>query len=229
MQVRPYHLNEVQRSTLSRLLMVLCLGGNTKQALREIAADGDQSTALHQIMDMIREPIPQQPLWRTFSDDVQDAATLGYMECENIDKHRAHDELDQITDFDEAARYASDPALLAAVYNGDCCVDDFRGCDDPEDRGHPEYQHWHSWGCMKDLGFVTEEEPTERGIEHVLWDDESLLEGPHQVYYRTAGIGGEWLKARDAQFETWPEAKTHADNLRKFYAPQTEYTIRRAL
>lgn len=83
-----------------------------------------------------------------------------------------------------------------------------------------------AWPWLKKYGVATVDSWLELLEE---WQDESVdgLEGPHQVYYRTAGIEGEWIPAREGLFNTFDQAKTHRELLKSHYSPQTEYMIGR--
>ena len=225
MQVRPYRLTELERASVHKLLTTILLGGDLDAMLQSINLE--QSTALHHVMDVTKDPIPETPLWRTLSEEVQGAIASEYRDVEGTDRERTHDDLDMDDDIHSVLRWMSDPELLSAVYNYDCGVDDFRDAiRNPKlDYDDPEVLHWKSWRLMHQAGLCDDEGPTTLGLEHCMWDDERLLEGPHTVYYRTRGVGAAWTRARDGSFDTCARAIEHMRKLEQFYGDATEYRV----
>lgn len=134
----------------------------------------DEVKLLQSVVEKISH-MSDPPLWRSLPEPVQDAIIENHMDIEQLDKHRSHDEVDRITNLDELYRYFSDTELLGAVHLGLACLDDFKDADTTVDQ--PEAAHWISWQLMQQVGLCTEDgKVTERGLEHVRWDDETLLE-----------------------------------------------------
>jgi hypothetical protein len=79
---------------------------------------------------------------------------------------------------------------------------------------------------LKKYGILTTDDELEALEE---WQDAAVdsFEGPHQVFYRTAGVGGEWIPAREGLFNTFDQAKRLRESLKACYSPQTEYMVGR--
>ncbi len=55
--------------------------------------------------------------------------------------------------------------------------------------------------------------------------DELVLWEGYIIWYRTAGIGGEWIKARRDEDRDREVCQTYIDQLKEHFAPHTEYLM----
>lgn len=93
MTTRNYSLTEEERQLIIQALAHTII--TTRSSKKE---DQTFIAKLVTLMDDFKVPISTIPLWRTYPEKVQEEIVINYMECESIDKHRAHEELDQIDD-----------------------------------------------------------------------------------------------------------------------------------